>query len=69
MLRSQVVRGVAAALLLAFAVAPVAIGYATTPQDAQANPDKNRTPEERMNRRYPQPVKVGFLIEIGRAHV
>ena len=61
MLRSQAVRGIAAALLLAF-VAPVAIAYATTPQDVQTNPDKNWTPEERMNRRYPQPVKVGFLI-------
>jgi len=61
MLRSQVVRGIAAALALAL-VAPVTMTYATTPQDQAASPDKNRTPEERMNRRYPQPVKVGFLI-------
>jgi hypothetical protein len=60
MLRSQFVRGVGAAALLALAAPRIAL--ATTPQDAQPKPDKDRTPEERMNRRYPQPVKVGFLI-------
>lgn len=62
MLRSQFVRRLAAALLLAVAAVPLKIAFATTPQDAQPDPDKSRTPEERMNRRYPQPVKVGFLI-------
>ena len=62
MLRSQAVRGIAAVLLLALAVAPAGIAVATSPQDAQTNPDKSRTPEERMNRRYPQPVRVGFVI-------
>jgi hypothetical protein len=61
MLRSHFVRGLGAALLLGLAPLPVTISLATTPQDAQAKPDQ-RTPEERMNRRYPQPVKVGFLI-------
>ena len=61
MLRSQFVRGVGAAALLALAT-PIRIATATTPQDAQPKADKDRTPEERMNRRYPQPVKVGFLI-------
>src|SRR5437868_3942872 len=63
MLRSIKVRAViAAAICAAFIAAPIGIGFATTPQDAQVQSDANRTPEERMNRRYPQPVKVGFLI-------
>jgi len=61
MLRSQFVRGLGGALLFGFA-APSSASIATTPQDAQADPNKSRTPEERMNRRYPQPVKAGFLI-------
>src|SRR3954468_8060567 len=61
MLRSQFIRSFGAALLLGFA-APIKLAFATTPQDAQPKADKDRTPEERMNRRYPQPVKVGFLI-------
>src|ERR1041384_5054839 len=61
MLRSQFIRGLGAALLLAFA-APIRFAHATTPQDAQPTGDKALTPEERMKRRYPQPVKVGFLI-------
>src|SRR5436305_14919282 len=59
MLRSEFVRGIGAVLLLGSAV-PRA--FATTPQDAQPKSDKDRTPEERMNRRYPQPVRVGFLV-------
>src|SRR2546423_3977829 len=62
MLRLQFLRGLGAALLLGFANQPLRVAFATTPQDAQPNSDKSRTPEERMNRRYPQPVKVGFLI-------
>jgi hypothetical protein len=61
MLRSQFIRGFGAALL-GLALAPARIGLATTPQDAQPDPNRGRTPEERMSRRYPQPVKVGFLI-------
>jgi len=61
MLRSQFLRGIGAGALLALA-APIRIAFATTPQDAQPKSDKDRTPEERMNRRYPQPVRVGFLI-------
>jgi hypothetical protein len=61
MLRSQFVRGVAAVALLALAH-PMRIALATTPQDTQPKADKDPTPEERMNRRYPQPVRVGFLI-------
>ena len=53
---------VTAVLSAAFIAAPIKIGFATTPQDAQTQSDANRTPEERMNRRYPQPVRVGFLI-------
>ncbi len=61
MLRSQFLRGIGAAAFLAVA-GPTRIAFATTPQDAQPKADKDRTPEERMNRRYPQPVRVGFLI-------
>ena len=60
MLRAEFVRGFGAALLLGLAGAPIAL--ATTPQDTQPDPNKGRTPEERMALRYPQPVKVGFLI-------
>jgi hypothetical protein len=63
MLRSQFIRGAGAAALLALAT-PIRIAFATTPQEAQPKADKDRTPEERMNRRYPQPVKVGFLISL-----
>jgi len=60
MTRSQVVRGLAAALLTA---APIKIGFAAAPQEPQAKPEeKSYTPEQRFERRYPQPVKVGHLI-------
>jgi len=62
MLRSQFVRGLGATLLLGFAAPPLRVAFAATPQDAQPDPNKGGTPEERMNRRYPQPVRVGFLI-------
>jgi len=62
MLRSQFVRGFGSALLLGFAAPPIKAAFATTPQDTQPDPNKGRTPEERMARRYPQPVKVGFLV-------
>lgn len=63
MLRSQFVRGLGAALLAGFAAPSVRIALATAPQDSSARPEnQNLTPEQRMNRRYPQPVKVGFLI-------
>src|SRR5947207_14908867 len=64
MSRSRFVRGLAAVLLAAaFVAAPVKLVLATAPQDAQAKPeDRKYTPEERFERRYPQPVKVGHLI-------
>src|SRR5437763_34063 len=62
MLRSQFVRGLGAALLLGFAAPPLRVAFAATPQDAQPDPNTLGTPEDRMNRRYPQPVRVGFLI-------
>src|SRR2546423_12760488 len=49
MLRSQFLRGLGAALLMGLTASPLKVAFATTPQ-------------ERMNRRYPQPVKAGFLI-------
>ena len=64
MLRSIALRAVVTALLsTAFVAAPVKIGFATTPQDAQQRPEeKTYTPEQRFERRYPQAVKVGHLI-------
>jgi hypothetical protein len=62
MLRARFLRGLAA-MVLASAFAPIGIGSATTPQDPGAKPDtQTLTPEQRMQRRYPQPVKVGFLV-------
>jgi hypothetical protein len=64
MLRSTVLRTVAAAILAGiFAAAPVQIVFSAAPQESNAETaNKNLTPEQRMNRRYPQPVRVGFLI-------
>jgi hypothetical protein len=64
MLRSRFASGLAAVLLLGFAFAPIGMALATTPQDkpAETAQQKARSPEEKMNRRYPQPVRVGFLI-------
>ena len=61
MLRFRLVRAAAAALLLvAF---PPGLASAAGPQEAVARPEEqSRTPEQRMARRYPQPVKVGALI-------
>jgi len=53
MLRSQFVQG-AAALLLAIATAPVSLAAAAESQTF--------TPEQKFKRRYPQPVKAGFLV-------
>jgi hypothetical protein len=55
MLRSQFVRGFAATLLT-IAAAPVKLTLAATAENQQF------TPEQKFNRRYPQPVKAGFLI-------
>ena len=54
----------AVALLLAGAIAaPLAGAVAAGPQESQARPeDQKYTPEQRMARRHPQPVKVGFLV-------
>ena len=64
MLRSQLVRRAALAILVAaLTAAPFKIGFATTPQDAAPKPEeKTYTPEQRFERRYPQAVKVGHLI-------
>jgi hypothetical protein len=44
-------------------VVPGRSALATAPQEPVVRPDgQNLTPEQRMQRRYPQPVKVGFLI-------
>jgi hypothetical protein len=68
MSRSAVVQGLAgAALLFAMTIASAPaqqIILAAAPQDAQqAKPDeKNLTPEQKMNSRFPQPVRVGDLV-------
>lgn len=64
MLRFRLVRRTALAILMtAFVAAPIKIGFATTPQEAQPKPEeKTYTAEQRFERRYPQAVKVGHLI-------
>src|SRR5688572_16521902 len=63
MLRSQFLRGLTAGLLLGLTVPPAKIAFAAAAQDSGAKPgNENLTPEQRMNRRYPQPVTVGSLI-------
>ena len=63
MLRS-VFRTIGIALLAAtFIAAPVGVVFSAAPQEPSAGAAaKNVTPEQRMNRRYPQPVRVGFLV-------
>ena len=63
MTRSEFLRGAAAASLAGVFATASARSFATAPQDATGDPRfKDLTPEQRMNKRYPQPVKVGFLI-------
>jgi hypothetical protein len=64
MLRSQLVRrSLLAGLTATFVAAPFKLVLATAPQDSGARPEnQNLTPEQRYQRRYPQPVKAGFLV-------
>jgi hypothetical protein len=64
MLRSPLARRIALAVLVAtFVAAPVKFVLATAPQDSSAKPEnQSLSPEQRFERRYPQPVKVGDLI-------
>jgi hypothetical protein len=67
MLRLSMTRDlVGIAVLMALSVTPLGaqqIILAAAPQDAAPKPDeKQLTPEQKMNSRYPQPVRVGFLI-------
>src|SRR4051812_23367827 len=61
MLRSDFVCGLGAAIFIA-GPAPLRFAPATAPQDAQPGSHKTLSPEERMKGRYPQAVKVGFLV-------
>ena len=63
MARSRFVRPLSALALAALFVAgPTGEVSAVTPQDSGALPqNQNLTPEQKFARRYPQPVKVGFL--------
>jgi hypothetical protein len=59
---SRALHGLAAAALLGAALGS---GFAAAPQDpgdGPAEPKKELSPEEKMNRRHPQPVRVGFLV-------
>jgi hypothetical protein len=64
MLRSQFVRGLGAALAAAMVLAsPIGAALAVVPEDSSAKPENQTlSPEEKFARRYPQPVRVGFLI-------
>ena len=62
MLRSRFVRSFAAALLLAIA-APVSLTLAAAAEESAAKPESQTlTAVQKFNRRYPQPVKAGFLV-------
>ena len=63
MLRSRRVLALGAAAFVALlATAPRQL-FAEMPRDSSALPENQHlTPEQRMARRYPQPVKVGFLV-------
>jgi len=64
MARSGFVRRVSALALAAlFLAAPVSIVSAAKLEDSAPPPqNQNLSPEQKFARRYPQPVKVGFLI-------
>jgi hypothetical protein len=64
MARSRFVRRIFATVLTAtFLAAPIKLVLATAPQDSSARPEnQNLSPEQKFERRYPQPVKVGHLI-------
>jgi hypothetical protein len=64
MARSRLVRHGSSLLVAALLVGtPAIIALAAAPQDSSVLPqNQNLTPEQKFARRYPQPVKVGFLI-------
>jgi hypothetical protein len=64
MARLRFVRSVSALVLAAlFLAGPIRDVSAVTPQDSSALPqNQNLNTEQKFARRYPQPVKVGFLI-------
>lgn len=63
MARARFVRVGWAALVAALLAAPATISRAVTPEDSSALPqNQNLSPAQKFARRYPQPVKVGFLI-------
>jgi hypothetical protein len=50
-------------LVAAFVAAPIKLVLAAAPQEPQAKPEeKVYTAEQKFERRYPQPVKVGHLV-------
>jgi hypothetical protein len=64
MTRSELIRRIPAVVVTSLlVVAPLSRVGAATPQDSSALPEnQNLDPEQKFARRYPQPVKVGFLI-------
>ncbi|MBV8839380.1 MAG: hypothetical protein JO000_22835 [Alphaproteobacteria bacterium] len=50
-------------MVVALLAAPATTSRAATPEDSSALPqNQNLSPAQKFARRYPQPVKVGFLI-------
>jgi sporulation protein YlmC with PRC-barrel domain len=63
MLRSRFVGGLAAAAVFAAFVPPALAAHTDTQAAPSAAPaTQSLTPEQRYNRRYPQPVRVGYLV-------
>lgn len=65
MLRLIALGLICAALVVGVLAAPSEVGFAAAPQDSIARPEDQKqklTPEQLMSQRYPQPVKVGFLV-------
>jgi hypothetical protein len=63
MLRSPLRRLLATLLVAGFVAAPIKLVLATAPQEPQAKPEeKNYTPEQKFERRYPQNATVRSLV-------
>ena len=61
--RLSIVHALVAAALVSALIAPSQIALAAAPQETAAKPDEKRlSPQEKMNSRFPQPIRVGDLI-------
>jgi hypothetical protein len=59
--RLSIVRALAVAALVSALIAPSQIILAAAPQETRPD-EKKLSPEEKMNSRFPQPIRVGDLI-------